>query len=127
LENSYLKNSIDAFQAAVTRDFNAGMTTSQAIENNKSRLVYGTSYAWGGPWNWYRPWFSPYYGYASYPVAKERYRYAHLIVEAVDRKTNKVVWQARGSGEVNSPEKATTNIAKVVKGIFKQYPTSSKK
>ena len=39
LENSYLKNSIDAFQAAVTRDFNAGMTTSAAIEKNKSRLV----------------------------------------------------------------------------------------
>jgi outer membrane receptor protein involved in Fe transport len=39
LENSYLKNSIDAFQAAVTRDFNAGMTTSAAIENNKNRLV----------------------------------------------------------------------------------------
>jgi len=39
LENSYLKNSIDAFQAAVTRDFNAGITTSAAIANNKSRLV----------------------------------------------------------------------------------------
>lgn len=98
------------------------------IVNNKSRLVYGSSYAYGGPWGWYRPWFSPYYGYYStYPVAKERYRYAHLIIEAVDRKTNKVVWQARGSGEVNSPEKAATNVAKVVKGVFKQYPLTLKK
>jgi len=39
LENGYLKNSIDAFQAAVTNDFNAGLSTSAAIEKNKGRLV----------------------------------------------------------------------------------------
>jgi len=100
------------------------------IVNNKSRLVYGNAYAWGGPWGWYRPWFSPYYYggmYANYPVAKEKYRYAHLIIEAVDRKTNAVIWQARGSGDVNTPEKAINNISKVVKGVFNQYPITLKK
>jgi outer membrane receptor protein involved in Fe transport len=39
LENAYLKNSIDAFQAAVTRDFNTGLTTAAAIQKNKGLLV----------------------------------------------------------------------------------------
>lgn len=39
-ENSYFKTSIDAFQAAVTNDVNnKGLTTSQAIEQNKNLLA----------------------------------------------------------------------------------------
>jgi len=68
-------------------------------------------------WGWGMGW-----GGYSYPVGSERYRYAHLIIEAVDRRTNTVVWQARGSSEVKSPEKSINNLPKVVNGIFKQYP-----
>lgn len=89
------------------------------IVNNKSRMVYGNM-GWGGPWGWYRPW--GYYMSPSYPIGKEKYRYSHLIIEAVDRKTNSVIWQARGSGEVRAPEKAINNLPEVVKGIFKEYP-----
>ncbi len=39
LENSYLKSSIDAFQAAVKNDFNQGLSTNAAIAKNKSLLV----------------------------------------------------------------------------------------
>jgi outer membrane receptor protein involved in Fe transport len=39
LENSYLKNSIDAFQSAVKNDFNAGLSANAAIEKNKGLLV----------------------------------------------------------------------------------------
>ncbi len=39
LENSYLKSSIDAFQAAVKNDFNGGLTTNAAIIKNKGILV----------------------------------------------------------------------------------------
>lgn len=39
LENSYLKSSIDAFQAAVKNDFNAGLSNNAAIEKNKGLLV----------------------------------------------------------------------------------------
>jgi len=39
LENSYLKNSIDVFQAAVKNDFNAGLSTNAAIDKNKGLLV----------------------------------------------------------------------------------------
>ena len=92
------------------------------IVNNKSRMVYGnTGWGWGGPWG-----FSPWWGYGgwgrSYPVGKEKVRYSHLIIEARDRRTNSVVWQARGSGEINNPEKAINNLPMVVEGIFKEYP-----
>lgn len=98
-----------------------------SIVNNKSRMVYATPYygmGWG--WGWYRPW-GFYGGGFSYPVGKEKFRYAHLILEAVDRKTNKVVWQARGSGEVNAPEKAINKLPKLVSGIMKEYPVAGTK
>jgi len=37
-ENSYLRTSIDAFQAAVKNDFNSGITTNAAIEKEKGLL-----------------------------------------------------------------------------------------
>ncbi len=102
-----------------------------AIVNNKSRLVYGSPYyggfGWGGPWGWYRPW--GYYGYygGSYPVGKERVRYGHIILEAIDRRTNAVIWQARGSGQIDVPEKAINDLPKVVTGIMKEYPVPVQK
>lgn len=98
-----------------------------AIVNNKSRMVYSSPYyggfGWGGPWGWYRPWgyYGGYYG-GSYPVAKEKIRYGHIIIEAIDRKTNNVIWQARGTSEVDAPESAINELPKVVNGIMKQYP-----
>ncbi|WP_149913857.1 DUF4136 domain-containing protein [Sphingobacterium cavernae] len=96
-----------------------------AIVNNKSRMVYSSyhsGFGWGGPWGWYRPW--GYYGFysPSYPVGKERIRYGHLILEAVDRNKKTVIWQARGTTEVDNPEKAINGLPKLIQGIMKQYP-----
>lgn len=106
------------------------------IVNNKSRLVYGNAWGggawgWGGPWGWYRPWgfyggWGMGMGY-SYPVAKEKIRYGHIILEAVDRKSNGVIWQARGTGEVDIPEKAINDLPKIVSGIMKEYPLQPNK
>jgi len=38
-ENAYLRSSIDQFQAAVTNDFNNGLSTNAAIEKEKNLLV----------------------------------------------------------------------------------------
>jgi len=98
-----------------------------SIVNNKSRLVYGAphwGFGWGGPWGWYG--YGGWYGFGwsgyGHPVGNKRYRYAHLIIEAVDRRSNSVVWQARGSAEVRTPEKAINKLPKIVHGILKQYP-----
>ncbi|WDF68260.1 DUF4136 domain-containing protein [Sphingobacterium oryzagri] len=104
------------------------------IVNNKSRLVYhnnGGMWGWGGmgPWGFYRPWGMWGMGWGggfSYPVGSEKFRYAHVIIEALDRRTNQVVWQARGSSEIKAPEKSINKLPKVVSGIFKQYPVKGK-
>ncbi|MFD2326611.1 TonB-dependent receptor domain-containing protein [Mucilaginibacter galii] len=41
-ENAYIRSSIDAFQAAVKNDFNAGTSTNAAIEKEKALLVKNT-------------------------------------------------------------------------------------
>lgn len=106
-----------------------------AIVNNKSRIVY-SSPMWGGwgPWGMgFRPWgwgWSPWgmgFGGFSHPVGKERVRYSHIIIEALDRRTNTVVWQARGTGEVDVPEKAINNLPKVISGVMREYPVNKKK
>lgn len=99
-----------------------------ALVNNKSRLVYGSPYyggwGWGGPWGWHHPW---HYGAYSQPIGKERVRYGHIILEAVDRRTDAVVWQARGTGRVDIPEDAINDLPKVIRGILKEYPIAPRK
>lgn len=101
-----------------------------AIVNNRSKEIYGNysvGFGMGGPWGWYRPW-GPYFGYTtSFPVGKERVRYGHIIIEALDRRTNSVVWQARGTSQVNDPEAAINDIPKLINGIMKEYPIKAKK
>lgn len=91
-----------------------------SIVNNRSRPVYANSYYGWGYYGWYNPW----YYRPHIPVGKERYRYGHLIIEAIDRKTNSVIWQARGSSEIRTPEKAINSLPKVVRGILKEFPLS---
>lgn len=101
-----------------------------AIVNNKSRPVYG-GYPYG-PWGmWgYNPWmWGPYWGHYGYglnrPVGKERYRAGHIIIEARDRQSNTVVWQARGSGQVRSPEEAINKLPEIVTGVIGEFSKTS--
>ncbi|MBP3942378.1 DUF4136 domain-containing protein [Sphingobacteriaceae bacterium WQ 2009] len=105
-----------------------------AIVNNKSRLIYG-NYGWGGGYwgglrGFYNPWYGGWGGWGggySNPIGRERFRYGHIIIEAIDRKSNKVVWQARGSAEIKNPEKSINKLPTVVKKIIAQYPIQAKK
>lgn len=96
------------------------------IVNNKSRPVYG-GYPYG-PWGmWgYNPWmWGPHWGYGygwNRPVGKERYRAGHIIIEARDRQSNTVIWQARGSGQVRNPEEAINKLPKIVTGVMDEFP-----
>ena len=98
------------------------------IVNNKSRPLYG-GYPYG-PWGmWgYSPWmWGPRWGFGygygwNRPVGKERYRAGHIIIEARERQSNTVIWQARGSGEVRNPEQAINKLPEVVKGVIEQFP-----
>ncbi|HLW50461.1 MAG TPA: DUF4136 domain-containing protein [Sphingobacteriaceae bacterium] len=140
LSKNYFNN--DIAKANIMETANAelearGMTYSKenpdilfryiVIVNNRSQEIYGSPHRWYSPWGWYYPrgWG---YGYAPYrPIGEERFRVGHLIIEARDRQSNTVIWQARGSGRVDSPEKAINNLPKVVKGVLAQYPVKASK
>ena len=135
LSKSYFNNDIaqNNIMDAANRELQArGLTYSKdnpdllfryiTIVNNKSKPVYGGGYYGYYPWG---PWtYSP-WGWASgwnRPVGKEYFRTGHLIIEARDRQTNTVIWQARGSGEVRSPEDAINRLPEVVNKVMEQYP-----
>lgn len=97
------------------------------IVNNKKRLVHARPYyGYGGPWGWYQPWGFYGYNYHPFVVGEQRLRYGHIILEAIDTKTKSVIWQARGTSEVNAPEKAINNLPKIVEGVMKKYPLQIK-
>ncbi len=107
----------------------------RAIVNNTSRAVYapmwgpGWGMGWGwNPWMWHRPWGMGMMGWGGGgAVGTERYRAGHIILEAIDRQTDKVVWQGRGTGEVRNPERAVNQLPQVVTNIMKQYPVTAQK
>lgn len=87
-----------------------------AIVNNKNRVSYNSfPYYYG----YYNPWYMPWRRMA---VSQEAYRLGHVIIEARDKNSDEVVWQARGSVTVDSPEKAINKLPKMVEGIMKRYP-----
>lgn len=102
------------------------------IVNNKSRPLYGgRPYGPWGMWG-YHPWmWGPGWGYYGYgwnrPVGEERYRAGHVIIEARDRQSNTVIWQARGSGQVRSPEDAINKLPEIVTGVMDQFPVAKAK
>ncbi|MFB2117745.1 DUF4136 domain-containing protein [Parapedobacter sp. 2B3] len=103
-----------------------------AIVNNKSRPLYGGyPYSHWGMWG-YNPWmWGPHWGYYGYgwnrPVGEERYRAGHIIIEARDRQSNTVIWQARGSGQVRTPEDAINKLPEIVTGVLDQFPVAERK
>jgi len=94
-----------------------------AIVNNKSKPIYAPMYGFY-PWGmWgYHPWAWGWNMGWNRPVGKEHYRAGHIIIEARDRQTDTVIWQARGSGEVRTPEDAINKLPEVVAEIMDQYP-----
>lgn len=88
------------------------------IVNNKKREYFQPYY-----YGYFNPWYRSRY---NYPYYAEAYRLGHVIIEARETKTNEVVWQARGSVQVDVPEKAINKLPKLVDGIMLKYPLSKK-
>lgn len=116
-----------------------------------TRLDYYASYPyyWGGAF--YRPYFGGYggfrggwayggwgpYGYGGFGgygwggyggfgggyAIPQNYKEGTIIIDLIDRKTNRVVWRGFGVGELHrNPQKTIDELPKVVDGIFKQLP-----
>jgi hypothetical protein len=83
--------------------------------NNSS--PYGM-WGWGGPFGW---------GIGMNRTWTSNYNEGAIIVDLVDAKTNKLVWQGIGSGiSVDSPKAKQRQIPEIVAEIMKNYPPQRK-
>ena len=85
----------------------------EATATNTGGGMYGGRYGYGG-------------GYGSTTrVDYNQYTVGSLFVNMVDKSTQKIVWQGRGSKTIDenaTPTQRDTNINTGVKQIFTQYP-----
>jgi len=91
--------------------------------------AWGAGFGWGwGGWGWggfYRPYYAfggpfPYGGALTY-ADQEHYKEGTLVIDLIDRRTQRVVWRGFGVGEVHhDPKKNIDDIPKVVQGIIDQ-------
>ncbi|SHM50880.1 DUF4136 domain-containing protein [Chryseobacterium polytrichastri] len=83
--------------------------------NNTS--PYGM-YGWGGPFGW---------GVGMSRTWTSNYNEGAIIVDLVDAKSNKLVWQGIGSGiSVDSPKAKQRQIPAIMADIMKNYPPQRK-
>lgn len=45
-----------------------------------------------------------------------------IMIDLIDRKTSKVIWRGWAEGELDNPERAITQLPKVIGNIFKKLP-----
>ncbi|MCJ8155295.1 DUF4136 domain-containing protein [Chryseobacterium sp. SSA4.19] len=75
-------------------------------------------WGWGGPFGW---------GIGMNRTWTSNYNEGAIIVDLVDAKTNKLVWQGIGSGiSVDSPKAKQRQIPEIVAEIMKNYPPQRK-
>lgn len=80
------------------------------ITNNSPYGMYG----WGGPFGW---------GVGMNRTWTSNYNEGAIIVDLVDARTNKLVWQGIGSGiSVDRPKAKQKQIPEIMAEIMKNYP-----
>ncbi len=83
------------------------------IKDIQSRSPYGM-YGWGGPFGW---------GVGMSRTWTSNHNEGALIIDLIDAKTNKLVWQGIGSGiSVDSPRSKQKQIPQIVAEIMANYP-----
>lgn len=95
-------------------------TETEATATNTGAGMYGGRYGFAGGYG---------YGGTTY-VSYNEYTVGSLFINMVDKTSEKIVWQGRGSKTIDedaSPEKRENSINSGVKLIFAQYPPKGKK
>ena len=83
------------------------------IKDVQRSSPYGM-YGWGGPFGW---------GVGMSRTWSSNYNEGALMIDLIDAKTNKLVWQGIGSGiSVDSPRAKQKQIPEIVAEIMKNYP-----
>ena len=90
---------------------------TQATATNNNMGMYRGRYGYGG-------------GYTTTSINYEQYVEGTLFITLIDKTTEKVAWQGRGTKTIDedaSPEKREKNINWAVKSIFEKYPVKPAK
>lgn len=83
------------------------------IQDVQSTQLYGM-YGWGDPFGW---------GVGVNRTWTSNYTEGALIIDLIDAKTQKLVWQGVGSGiSVDSPKQKQKQIPEIVSKIMANYP-----
>lgn len=83
------------------------------VQDVQSSRPYGM-YGWGGPFGW---------GVGMNRTWTSNYNQGALIIDLIDSKTQKLVWQGIGSGiSVDSPKSKQKQIPEIVAEIMANYP-----
>lgn len=109
---------------------NADLYVGYGMVDKTHKQVYTTrdGWGWGGGWGWrYYRWGAP------WPMTVQRrietYTDGTVIVNLIDAKTKKVVWQGEVADAVNlpvdNPVSATQKIDGAVAKLFAKYPPQS--
>ncbi|MNT61121.1 hypothetical protein D3C72_1987420 [compost metagenome] len=74
----------------------------------------GMGWGWGGPWGG---------GFGMGNTWTNNYNSGTIVIDIVDTKTQKLVWQGIGSGlSVDSPKSKQKQIPQIVADIMAKYP-----
>jgi uncharacterized protein DUF4136 len=102
------------------------LVNSVAIFKDKVSVSSNTNYyGYGG-------YYRPYYGGMGMASSSTNYNVQHykdgsLIIDIVDSKTNKLIWQGIGNKEIDKPAKdPDTAIPKAIASIMASFPPGSK-
>jgi len=86
--------------------------------NNYYPMMYG---GWG--WGFYPRGFAPYpYGYWSGYTSTYNYTEGTLIIDAVDARSNQLIWRGSISDVIDSPQDLHRKAILAVETIFKKFP-----
>lgn len=104
--------------ASQTPDLIVNLKAShKKIEDIRDDRPYGM-WGWGGPYGW---------GWGMNRTWTSEYNRGSLVIDIVDAKTNKLVWQGVGSGiNVDSPKSKQKQIPAIVTEMMANYPPVNK-
>ena len=88
------------------------------VQDIQGSRPYGM-YGWGGPFS---------YGFGMQRTWTQNYTQGALIIDLIDARTQKLVWQGSGSGiSVDSPKSKQKQIPEIVNEIMANYPPNRNK
>ncbi|MES3018865.1 MAG: DUF4136 domain-containing protein [Bacteroidota bacterium] len=98
-------------------------TSNPVYYRSPSYYVPRVAYS-GGRRYFYYQYVNPFPVYVGSEMRKENFEEGSVMIDLIDRETSKVVWRGWGKGQINNPEKAISDIPKVIEKIFGKFPAS---